>query len=81
MITIESHLPHSTVTTLTIDLAELPKRNLARRVALAFSLVLITSVDPRPRPIPTQQRGLERLARAERERLAERLLLSTIPRR
>ena len=81
MITIESHPPQSTVTTLTIDLAELPKLNLARRLTLAFSLVLITSVEPRQRRTPQHHDHLEWLARTERERLAERLLLSTIPRR
>jgi len=81
MITIESHPPQSTVTTLTIDLAELPKLNLARRLALAFSLVLITSVEPRPVSEPVVRDRLEWLARSERERLAERLFLTTVPRR
>lgn len=81
MITIESHPPQSTVTTVTIDLAQLPELSLVRRIALALSLVLITSVEPRPSRDRKLRARLERLARSERERLNERLLLSTIPRR
>lgn len=84
MITIASPPPQSSVTTVTIDLAELPQLGFTRRLALALSLVLITSVDPRPtraRQRPEHHARLEWLARSERERLTERLLLSTVPRR
>ncbi|GAA4161774.1 hypothetical protein GCM10022286_19860 [Gryllotalpicola daejeonensis] len=87
MLTIQSHPPQSTVTTLTIDLAELPELSFVRRLAFALSLVLITSVEPRPLPnrTPLDRRARlarhERAARAQRERLAERELFTTIPRR
>ncbi|GAA4168259.1 hypothetical protein [Gryllotalpicola koreensis] len=81
MITIESHPPQSTVTTVTIDLTELPQLGIIRRLALALSLVLITSVEPRPSRRPARSADLDRLARIERERQAELMLLSTIPRR
>jgi hypothetical protein len=83
MINIQTHPPQSTVTTLTIDLVELPELSLGRRVALALSLVLITSVEPRKARKPARDPELRRLAglhideraRREREQLAERVLL------
>jgi hypothetical protein len=84
---IQSHPPQQvvtttvTATTLTIDLAELPQLGLARRLALRICLALIVRAG-HPATRETVRRGrLEWLARSERERLAERLLLSTIPRR
>jgi hypothetical protein len=81
MITIESHPPQSSVTTVTIDLAQLPELGFVRRLALALSLVLITSVEPRPLSTRIARARSEWLQRNERERLSERLLLTTVPRR
>lgn len=81
MITIESPPPQSSVTTVTIDLAQLPELSTYRRLALRFSLALMTRIEQqvtRERILHSRAEWLERF---ERERLAERQLLLTIPRR
>lgn len=82
MITIvESHPPQQRVTTVTIDLAELPKLNLARRLVLRLSLALMTRVEPQPVHESRLRALIEHDARMERERLMQLLYLSTVPRR
>jgi hypothetical protein len=82
MITIvESHPPQQRVTTVTIDLAELPKLSLGRRLVLRLSLALMTRVEPQVAHESRRRALIEHNARSERERLMERLYLSTVPRR
>jgi len=84
---IESHPPQPSVTTVTIDLTELPRLSPARRLALRLSLALMTRVEPRVEldaELVTEHELLtrrERAARLERERLMQLLWLSTVPRR
>jgi len=78
---IESHPPQPSVTTVTIDLAELPRLSAVRRLALRLSLALMTRVEPHVEFEAELLMRRERTARAERERLMELLWLSTVPRR
>jgi hypothetical protein len=87
---IQSHPPQqavatvttvTTATTVTIDLAELPELGFIRRLALRVCLALIVRVEPPLDRDAARRVYLERLARAERERNAERVrrTLSTTP--
>jgi hypothetical protein len=80
VITIDSHPPQS-LTTVTIDLAQLPRLSLASRLALRLSLALISRVEWRATHEEQRRARFEHLARSERERLTERLLLTTMSRR
>lgn len=81
MHTIESPPRRRTVTTVTIDLAQLPELSTIDRLALRFSLALITRIEQGAARDRLRHAHAERFAQAERERLAERVFLLNIPRR